>query len=95
MKIVQILINAPDINVNINSFYEHGLTSFHEACKQELFHIVEFLIQDPRLNINTSNKYGYIPFQEVCLKRNIYIIKIFLSEGLILENNFMIVHQKI
>ena len=70
-------------DVNIKNIY--GETSFHLACKEGCFKIVELLLENTHLNINAKDNHGYTGFIRASKEGHSELVKILMKNARILS----------
>ena len=86
LKIVQLLMNDP--RIEINALNKYGYTPFHLACETGNLDIIKILIKDQRVKINTFDNNGWSPFHSACENENLEIIKFLMKDPRIEINTF-------
>ena len=76
IEIAKLLLDIPNINVNIKSYDENPLST---ACHHKYLEIVKLLLSHPKINVNIKNSIGKTVLHKACDDEYIEVIKLLLS----------------
>ena len=79
LKMLQILLQRPDINVNKGDGAS-GLTALHFSCMSGNQDVVKLLCQHQNIDLNPTNSAGYFPFKRAAEENRIKIVKLFCEQ---------------